>query len=424
MTRMGFLAATLVTLSAATAHADDDRCKNVLANGIWEYSFNQSDVQNVSAFLNWYKSTNSGSSSLSKKQTLDSGIVYDGAPIKLGLSNDQQQNDQFLSQLDTLNSGYQQYNSSVVNFVKTASPVIAKAWSDCMNAQGGGIHASLKFTGDPRDLLLSLAFQPIDQTNKAKVTLGVGQGLQCKGGNDQTVSVRSNVTTVVRCTRSNGSAGTLLLTSSTKVIPDNSLPYSAIRFGLSGPYGTCAVVEEVRNGHDTLGPPETISTGGTDISGGGPKSALLHLEAPDGYKLANVQKHCQKNAGDNPCAFVIPTAEAPWNWTIQDKSMDWNPSNNSDSATVWVTGSKAKIVAGFDRRPNGNIALAYGKAFAVEFPNTALDVKLLCQAGGSSTIYSLSDVSTNGEQVYLKAIRQSSTGRIFDLVVAPYDVSP
>ncbi|NOJ46069.1 hypothetical protein [Bradyrhizobium archetypum] len=424
MTRMGFLAAALVTVSAATAQAEDDRCKNILANGIWEYSFGQSDVQNVSAFLNWYKSTNSGSNSLSKKQTLDSGIVYDGAPVKLGLSNDRQQNDQFFSQLDTLNSGYKQYDSSVINFVKTASPVIAKAWADCMNAQGGGIHASLKFTGDPRDLLLSLAFQPIDQTQKAKVTLGAGQGLQCKVGNDQTVSVPSNVTTVVRCTRSNGSAGTILLTSKTKIIPDNSLPYSAIRFPLSGPYGTCAVVEEIKNGQDTLGPPESISTGGTDISGGGPKSALLHLEAPDGYKLGNVQKHCQKNAGDNPCAFVIPTAEAPWSWTIQDKSMDWNPSNNSDSATVWVTGSKAKIIAGFERRSNGSVALAYGKAFSVEFPNVALDVKLLCQADGSSRIYSLSDMATKGEQVYLSGIRQNSTGRIYDLVVAPYDVGP
>jgi hypothetical protein len=424
MRRMLFLVAAIVALSGASARAEDDRCKDVLANGIWEYSFNQSDVQNVSAFLNWYKSTNSGSTNLSKKQTLDSGIVYEGVPMKLGLSNDQQQNEQFFAQLDTLNSGYQQYNSSVVNFVKTASPIIAKAWSDCMNAQGGGIHASLKFTGDPHDLLLALSFQPIDQTPRAKVKLGVAAGLKCTGGNDQTVTVPSNVTTVVRCARSNGNAGTLVLSSDTKVIPDNSLPYSPIRFPLTGPYGTCAVVEEIKNGHDVLGPPETISTGGVDISGGGPVSTNLHLEAPEGYRLGNVQKHCQKLAEDNPCAFVIPTAEAPWNWTIQDKSMDWNPSNNSGRVTVWVTGSKSKIITGFDRRPNGNLSLAYGKAFSVEFPNTALDVKLMCQASGSSRIYSLSDMATNGEQVYLKAIRPSSTSRIFDLVVAPYEAAP
>jgi hypothetical protein len=141
--------APLAMLFATNARAQD-RCNDVLANGVWQYDINETDIQNVSAFLNWYKSANSGSSSVSKKQTLDSGIVYDGAPIKLGLSNDQNQNNQFFAELDTLNSGYQRYDSHVVNFVKTASPVIIKAWSDCMSENAAGVQASLIYGGPTR----------------------------------------------------------------------------------------------------------------------------------------------------------------------------------------------------------------------------------------------------------------------------------
>lgn len=413
-----FFLAAVVTFYTNVAQAEEDRCKDVLANGVWEYSFNESDAHNVSAFLNWYKSASSSSATSSKKQSLEGGIVYDGAPVKLGLSNDQQQNEQFFSKVDALNSGYEQYDTSLVQFVKSASPVIAKAWSDCMSAQGAGINASLKFTGNPKDLLLNLAFRPIDQTKKATLRIDAPKGLRC---GKPTISILSNVSTVVRCTRGDGAAGAILLSSAIRVVPDNSLPYSRVRFPRSGPYGTCAVTEEIRNGKDTAVSPETVSTG-ADISGGGPQSVALHLEVPDGYLLGDVQEHCTKNAGDRPCAFVIPQPVNNPPFTIAGRSVDWAPSNNSDSVTVSITGSKSKVMPGFDRKPNGSIKLSYGKSFSVEFPNTALDVKLQCDADGNSRIYSMSDVEAKGEQIYLKGIRQTATGRVFDLAVAPYDV--
>jgi hypothetical protein len=410
-----FFFATLAMFFATNARADD-RCNDVLANGVWQYDVNETDVHNVSAFLNWY---HSGLSSVSKNKTF---IVYDGDPITLGLSNDQNHNNQFFAELDTLNSGYQQYDSHIVTFVKTASSVIIKAWSDCMSENAAGIQASLKFTGDPHDILLNLTFHPLSLTPRAVVNVEVSRGAHCGEPNNQTVSVSSAVTTIVRCTRTNDNAGTIILTSSTKVVPDNSLPYGSTRFPLSGPYGSCAVVEELANGNDTYGPPEPISTEGVDIGGGGPRSTRLTLDATAGYKLTNPVKHCASNT--NPCAFVVPLAEAPVTWSIPDRAVNWSPSNNSDSVTVWITGTKSKIIPGFNRVPNGTINLSYGKAFSVEFPNTALDVTLTCKANGTSRIYSLSDVSTHGEQVYLKDIRQGNTGKLYDLAVAPYDISP
>jgi hypothetical protein len=287
--------------------------------------------------------------------------------------------------------------------------VITKAWFDCMNRRG--IHASLQFTSDPHDVFVSIAFYPLDQKTGVNVRLGVGDGLQCNGGGNQNVIVLSNVATVVRCTRTSGNGGAIILTSDTLIEPSNSLSYSPVKLPREGSYGNCNVVEEIKNGHDTEGESEPIETGGQDISGGRPVSTSLHLEVPTGYKLTNVHKICRKNAGNNPCAFVIPKAEDPITWTVQDRRVDWNPSNNSDSVTVWITGVKTKINPGFDRRPNGTVNLSYGRTFSVEFPNTALDVKLQCQGNdGGSRIYSLSsDIGTNAEQVFAKVPRDVSS---------------
>lgn len=188
-------------------------------------------------------------------------------------------------------------------------------------------------------------------------------------------------------------------------------------------YGTCDISQEIKNGKDVDGPTESISTGGTGISGGGPTSASLHLEVPPGFRLGDVQEHCLKNVGDNPCAFVIPQPVGNPPFSIAGRPVDWTPSNNSDSATVWITASRTKVIEGFDEKSGGSIKPQYGKTFSVAFPNVALDVKLKCEADGDSRIYSLSDMGSKGELIYISGVRESTTGKLFDLAVAPYDVS-
>jgi hypothetical protein len=56
--RRAWLVAVVITsmsaMSAPNAYAQADNCKDVLANGIWEYNFSDTDAHHVSAFLTWY----------------------------------------------------------------------------------------------------------------------------------------------------------------------------------------------------------------------------------------------------------------------------------------------------------------------------------------------------------------------------------
>ena len=57
----------------------------------------------------------------------------------------------------------------------------------------------------------------------------------------------------------------------------------------------------------------------------------------------------------------------------------------------------------------------------MEFSSNALDVKLYCNANGNQRIFSLSDIQAQGDQIYLRGVRHSSTGSIMDLAVLPFD---
>lgn len=411
----------LCVLSSSVAFAEGDRCKDILANGVWDYQLGVNDVHNVSAFLNWYGSTNSGKSGETKKQSLTGSAVYEGAPLSLGLSNDQTQNNEFFSKLEKLNAGYDQYDQTVINFVRTASAVIVKAWSDCMGGSGGGIKASLKFTEEPRDLILDLRYQPIDSNStKAQVTLDVPDSVKCPS---KTVTV-PNVGTNVRCARKTGQPGAIILSSSTVINPDKTLRFFAalIRQNLTGkPYARCDIIEEIKNGKDVLDPAGEGMTSGDDM-GGGKNSTHLSLEVPVGYRLTNVQAHCVKLDGDNPCAFVRGLTPS---WTIPDRRVDANPTTDSDRVTVSLTGTKQKVIPGTDRVKHPSpLSLVYGKIFSVEFPNNALDVKLYCNASGDQRIFSMSDIQKEGDQIYLRSTQQGVTSRILNLAVAPFDLTP
>jgi hypothetical protein len=355
----------------------------------------------------------------------NAGGVYGELSAELGFSNDEQKKQQFFSQLQKLNVGYDQYDSTVVDFVKRASDVVVKAWSDCMASTTAGVHASLKFTGDPHDLLLQLKYQPINEkAPTANVRIDAPANVTCSlPSHNAAVSV-SVVGSTVRCTRTKGTPGAIVLTSDTTIFPDSTLQFPAAfiytdRTGKS--YATCDTIEEVKNGKNALGEAERLPDSSDDI-GGGKSSTSLALEAPVGYQLTNVAPHCQRLDCNNPCAFVRGNDPGNVQWTIPNRRAETHPSTNSCRVTVWLSGTKQKVVVGIDRVKNPiGLTLNYGKSFSVEFPSNALDAKLYCNASGNQRIFSLSDVQTQGDQIYLRAVRPSSTGQIMDLAVLPFD---
>lgn len=421
-----WLISIAIFLCNLPAHAQD-RCKEILANGVWEYRVGMSETQYVSSFLNWYGSTTSTHSGSTKKQSLTGSAVYEGAPVSLGLSNDQTKNDEFFSKLEKLNSGYEQYDSTVVTFIKKASDVIVKAWSDCIsNSPVAGVRASLRFTGNPRDLIVELSYKPINNNVPvARVKLAPPQDVRCEAPDNAAGFGVATSGKSVRCTRKEGEPGAIVLSSDTVVYPDSTLSFPAalIRTNLSGrPYAVCDVFEDVRSGNDALDVPESLPNSSRDLGGGTP-TASVGLEVPVGYELTNVQTHCQKLDCDNPCAFVRGLGNVVW--TIPKRKAEMSVSTDSCRVSVWMSGTKQKVITGIDRRKHPSpLNLLYGRTFSVEFPSNALDVKLYCNAGGNQRIFSLSDIQKEGDQVYLRGVRQSSTGKIIDLAVAPYDLGP
>lgn len=406
----------------STHVAAQDRCKDILANGVWDYQVGMNETQYVSAFLNWYGSSTASRSGTTKRQSLTGSAVYEGAPVSLGLTNDDQRNQEFLSKLEKLNSGYEQYDSATVTFVKTASSVIVKAWSDCMtNTSISGVRASLKYTGNPKDLIVDLRYQPINNVPSARVKIGVPRSIKCEKAN-QAISI-TIAGTAVRCTRSSGESGAVVLASDTVVYPDKTLnfPEALIQTNLSGKlYARCDVFEDIKNGQDTLEAPESLPDSGRDIGGGTP-STTLGLEVPPDYELTHVRTHCQKLDCDNPCAFVRGLDNIVW--TIPKRKAQASVSTDSCRVTVWMSGTRQKIVTGVERKKHPNpLVLTYGKKFSVEFPTNALDVKLYCDVAGSQRIFSLSDIQREGDQIFLRATRQSSTSRIMDMAVSPFDL--
>src|SRR5688572_14636411 len=98
---MRALTLSLILLAGISSSAlAENSCKDVLANGVWEHRLGASDTHNVSAFLNWYGSTNSGKSGETKKQSLTGGVVYGGVPVSIGLTNDREKNDEFFSKIE------------------------------------------------------------------------------------------------------------------------------------------------------------------------------------------------------------------------------------------------------------------------------------------------------------------------------------
>jgi hypothetical protein len=408
----------LLLLAAVTsAMAAEDRCKDILANGVWEYRLNDTDTHNVSAFLNWYGASASGQSGSSKRQSLTGSAIYEGAPVSLGLSNDQQTNEKFLSTVESLGTGYAQYDSRVIDFVKTASAVITKAWADCMASDVGGVHASIVYTGEAREFVVNLRYKAINNSvNAARVGLSPPSSVKCS---QTSVSVKV-AGEVVRCTRSSEQAGAVLLSSDTVVYPEKTLRVAGVKFDRSGsPYATCTVVQELKNGQDSYINAEPLVSG-NDMGGGTPSTSLV-LEVPQGYRLSNVQPHCVKLNGDNPCAFV-----RNWEitWAVPGRKAEAHPTTDSDRVTVSLTGTKETIVIG--TAPQANpvpLRLAYGRNFSVEFPRLAVDVKMYCDAQGDQRIFSLSDIERKGDQIYVKGQRESPTGRIVDMAVRTYAVT-
>jgi hypothetical protein len=413
---------TLAVVALISPAMGQDRCRDILANGVWEYRADMSDTRLVRSFLNWYGSTESGGSSSNKRQSFTAGGAYGVYSGELGLSGDEQRNQEFFSKLEKLNTGYEQYDSRIVNFVKTASAVIVKAWTDCM-AGAAGIGVSLTFTENPRDMFVDLRYRPINPGPNPSVTITAPSSVSCELPRNHKISV-PEAGVVVRCMRKVGEAGAITLASATVIFPDKTLrfPTAVIRQDLTGKsYATCDVFEDIKTGNDTLGEPETLPNSGDDMGGGKPSTSVA-LEAPIGYHLTNVKAHCTPLDKPDACRFVRAGDNSDIQWTIPNRKAELHPTTDGPRVTVFLSGTKQKVIEGMERRKHpASLPLTYGKNFSVEFPTSAADVKLYCNASGAQRIYSLSAIQQEGDQIYLRAVRQTSTGKIMDMAVLPFE---
>lgn len=405
-----------IVLPTASRAAD---CGQILKNGIWNYSATSSNQALVSAFLSWYRS-DSESNSGANKSALFSGSGYIAGLLKAAANGSYNENHttHFLTRIDSLRAGYHRYDKATAEFIRSASVPIVHAWSKCMNTADGKLHASLSYSADPRQIVVSLQYTPIGPQSKVIIRkIEPPANIHCGRTRDITVNAAGYH---LSCERRYGQSGGLMLVEAdTQVEPSGGLPVTAAvvhRNRTGQRYGTCQRFDVRRSGVN-YGPPEVLPRQERDIGGGGKQSAELCIAAPAGYVLANLKRVCQRITGDNPCAFVH---FGNWDWRVPNSQACISFSTDSTRASVYLEANKRKVIPQFSSTKVGSSFVArFGDTFDEFVPVGVAEVDLTCATVRGNRVFRLNDLSKEVAQLYVVSASKSPASTIYTIGVAP-----
>ena len=142
-----------------------DRCGEILKFGVFDYSGTSSDSANANAFVNWLsssKQTHSGSS----------GSTHGNYMVEVFKGDLSAATEQAMSESA---ASYQRGDSGQItrlaSFAKTPSPVIAKAWKDCMDSASFGLRVTQRVTSNPKLFYVVFQFRPSNPVQYPASTL-------------------------------------------------------------------------------------------------------------------------------------------------------------------------------------------------------------------------------------------------------------
>ncbi len=175
-----FVVAFLLMLAAAPSGAQD-RCRDILAAGVYEFTSTNLDEREVKSWSDWFAarySDRSGSAE-SQRQTLSATYGAWGGDYNSDRAKNQYRD--LTHSTEEYRAGFTERQKAVRAASQTISQAVVSEWSRCM--QQVGFHASYSLTAVPQDYMIRFRYQPQivgTPTPPISVTLEPSNNITCR----------------------------------------------------------------------------------------------------------------------------------------------------------------------------------------------------------------------------------------------------
>jgi hypothetical protein len=207
---------------ASTTAGVADQCDAILRSGTWDFSSTSSSSYQTSSFLNWMCSQSFQSFAEMKDTAVKIGIPVNGIPLEIGGANAESSWSEYYRATCEVHAGQFKNTSNFANYVRSASEVIANAWSSCVNRPG--LYARLTYVDRPVDFTVTLSFKGVKGTDQAKigpVVYSPRDGVMCSPGKpvENGLTLDSDNDFTFLCSRPQEQAVTLVFNADQRVYP-------------------------------------------------------------------------------------------------------------------------------------------------------------------------------------------------------------
>lgn len=196
--RAVFCAALLMVTVLSPTAAAAQSCDAILKHGLFDESLFKDDQVHDSYFANWYRSNYSrfGGSQGMESYNVDATLL---AGVKGDMSKAYQSWDEVNQAIEQSSTSVSSDRQKLSNWIRSASPVLAEAWSKCMTADG--FHVSAKWTSDKNVFFVVFRFNSVDSEHPKTIvhSLSPGNALTCEPLKERPVGLAPEP---IRCTRS------------------------------------------------------------------------------------------------------------------------------------------------------------------------------------------------------------------------------
>lgn len=190
-----------LTMMSSVVYAEEDRCGDVLRDGV----FDRTAIQDRRAFafqwLNLYRQTTISNES----QSSGTRYYYQQGNRSDDASQSENSTRQYLNQIASQNSGAISENREYIQYLTRANSALLEAWSDCM--KGPGLNIGVRRSANPNEFWLVFQYNSSDERNSStNVTIETNQReLVCRGAQRITLRVgRAQVP--INCRRTTNTA--------------------------------------------------------------------------------------------------------------------------------------------------------------------------------------------------------------------------
>ena len=139
------LACGLALMASAAAGAEDDKCKAVLASGIWDIQSSSATNPFQRSFANWFCSQDYSSETDFKDRSASIGLPVEGVPLEFAGYNRERNWKSFYKSACTQPADFISQLNSSKYFAKLADSDLVNAWRVCVE-DGGGKSTGLRMT--------------------------------------------------------------------------------------------------------------------------------------------------------------------------------------------------------------------------------------------------------------------------------------